>query len=151
MSLKKVLTVFDNSSGSHIICNGMWALWLATWIFACCNSVAGTTYYVSQNGIDSNDGLSPLTTWKTMARASQNTYVPGDSILLKCNNRWKETFICNGDGDSTHPILLSSYGSGRQPRIEGGGQSAGIVPSTQENIPSITDLAPFFTTTLFAC
>ena len=52
--------------------------------------VLATTYYVSQSsGKDSNDGKSPATAWKTLAKASQ-AYSPGDSILLKCGDAWNE-------------------------------------------------------------
>ncbi|MCX6997486.1 MAG: hypothetical protein NTV49_10475 [Kiritimatiellaeota bacterium] len=48
------------------------------------SAYAAATYYVSQSsGNDASDGNSPSTAWKTLARASQLSYAPGDKILLK--------------------------------------------------------------------
>jgi hypothetical protein len=47
-------------------------------------------YYVSANGSDSADGLTPATAWKTMAKVSGFTFASGDRILLRRGNRWKE-------------------------------------------------------------
>lgn len=46
------------------------------------------TYYVSNNGSDANDGLSPATAWKTIARVNQDTYIPGDKILFERGGEW---------------------------------------------------------------
>ena len=80
---------------------------------------AATTYYISQSsGNDSNDGKSPSTAWKTLARASQPTYAPGDKTLLKCGDTWDEELHPKGDGAAATPIWISSYGSGRRPIID---------------------------------
>ncbi len=80
--------------------------------------VLAATYYVSQSsGKDSNDGKSPATAWKTLAKASQ-TYAPGDSILLKCGDAWNEELHPMGEGTAANPITIAAYGSGPKPLID---------------------------------
>ena len=43
----------------------------------------GTVYYVSATGDDKNDGLSPETPIKSLAKASMLPLKPGDSVLFK--------------------------------------------------------------------
>ena len=79
-------------------------------------SWAATTYYISQSsGHDSGDGKSPATAWKTLARASQPTYSPGDHILLKCGDTWDEELRPQGEGTAERPIYIGSFGEGPRP------------------------------------
>lgn len=91
---------------------------LSTMVFVNVQEVqaAGTTYYVSSSsGNDNNNGTSSSTPWKTLSKASR-AYVAGDQILLKCGDTWTdEKLNVSGDGTSTNPILLSSYGTGDKP------------------------------------
>lgn len=80
-----------------------------------------TTYYVSSSeGNDSNSGLSEEAPWKTLSRAAQIEYNPGDTILLKCGDKWEESFIPKGNATSKNWITLSSYGEGNRPVISPG-------------------------------
>ena len=95
---------------------------VAASLFAATEASA-TTYYVSQSaGDDSHDGCAALTEgahgpWKTLAKASSVTYQPGDQLLLKCGDIWDETLKLTGDGVSTHPITVASFGVGERPYI----------------------------------
>ena len=82
-------------------------------------SATGTTYYVSSSaGNDSNNGVSSVTPWKTLAKASKR-YAAGDQILLKCNDTWAgEKLSATGKGTFSNPILLSSYGSSNKPVLK---------------------------------
>jgi hypothetical protein len=85
---------------------------------------AATTYYISHSsGNDSGDGKSPATAWKTLARASQPTYSPGDHILLKCGDTWDEELRPQGEGTAENPIYLGSFGEGPRPVIDRGDAS----------------------------
>ena len=44
-------------------------------------SIAGTIYYVNTDGNDQNDGLSPESAWKTLARVSDAELCEGDGVL----------------------------------------------------------------------
>jgi len=47
-------------------------------------TVMGTTYYVSNEGDDKANGLSPETAWQTIERVNQNydNYKEGDAVLF---------------------------------------------------------------------
>jgi hypothetical protein len=82
---------------------------------------AAATFYVSQSsGNDANDGKTAATAWKTLARASEATYASGDKILLKCGDTWGNgTLKPNGSGTSENPIMISFYGTGNKPILDG--------------------------------
>ena len=84
------------------------------------------TYYVdSQSGNDGNDGKSPSTAWKTLAKVSSVTFQPREQILLKGGAVWNEKLVLNGSGTEGSPIVLDMYGgeAGAKPIINGGGGS----------------------------
>lgn len=77
------------------------------------------TYHISQSsGSDAGDGKSPAAAWKTLARVSQGTYAPGDSILLKCGDAWNEELRPQGEGTAENPIVIGSYDKGPRPVID---------------------------------
>ena len=76
-------------------------------------------YYVSSShGNDSNNGLSPLTPFKTLKKITDMVIKKGDKILLKCNDLWNETLTINNEDDfNNEHILVSSYGVGEMPTL----------------------------------
>jgi len=82
---------------------------------------AAATHYVSQSsGDDAGDGKTAATAWKTLARASEATYAPGDKVLLKCGDTWgNDTLRPKGSGMADHPIVIASYGTGNKPILDG--------------------------------
>jgi hypothetical protein len=81
----------------------------------------GTTYYVdSAAGNDSFSGTSTSAAWRTLARASAQSYDPGDQILLKRGCVWQEpAFFPVSSGAAGLPIVLADYGTGALPQITG--------------------------------
>jgi hypothetical protein len=80
---------------------------------------AGTAYYVDcAAGSDQAAGTSELGAWKTVARASLATLLPGDSLLLKRGCVWTGPLVAPWIGTATQPILISAYGSGALPIIQ---------------------------------
>jgi len=76
------------------------------------------TYYVSNSGNDSNDGLTEATAWKTLAKIKVFSFTGGDKIKFKRNDVFygRLTF----DAPSfTSKVVISSYGFGRKPVISG--------------------------------
>ncbi len=77
--------------------------------------VTGTKYYVSNNGNDNNDGKSPETAWKTIAKV--NSYKPhlnpGDGIFFERGGLWRERLT------GVTGITYSAYGEGEKPKIYG--------------------------------
>ena len=100
----------------------------------------GTKYYVSTQGDDNNDGKSPETPIKTLARASEISLNPGDGLFLKRGDVWTgEQLVFRSSGTKENPIYLSAYGEGEKPHITKAGKdkicvstvnSAGLVISS---------------------
>ncbi|MFL3659892.1 MAG: right-handed parallel beta-helix repeat-containing protein [Opitutales bacterium] len=86
--------------------------------------VSAAKYYVdSDEGRDDADGLSERSAWRSLARASENTYQSGDRLLLRSNCSWEGALLLKGSGKPGSPILLSRYGEGALPIINGDGKS----------------------------
>jgi hypothetical protein len=84
-----------------------------------CTDVSPTTYYVdATSGADSNDGLTPATAIKTIAKMNTIALYPGDSVLFKRGETWRMTtdaFPTFTSGDSTARIIYNAYGTGVAP------------------------------------
>jgi hypothetical protein len=67
--------------------------------FMQCSEVAGTKYYISNStGNDRLDGRTEMTAWKTIAKVNSKSFLPGDSILFKKGDVWRETLIVPSSG-----------------------------------------------------
>jgi len=81
---------------------------------------AGSIYYIDiNNGNDNNNGLSPGTAWKTISKVNDQSFSPGDSILLKRGEVWRENLFVPSSGVIGHPITFGAYGTGANPIING--------------------------------
>ena len=72
----------------------------------------GTAYYVSPNGDDMNDGLSPETAIQTLERIHTLPLAFGDAIFLERGSTWRGNISINISG-----ITISAYGEGKKPVI----------------------------------
>ena len=80
----------------------------------------GSDYYVdAAGGSDNNSGLSPSAAWKTIAKVNASTFAPGDRILLKRGQIWREQLIVPSSGVVDRPILYGAYGTGERPLLKG--------------------------------
>lgn len=79
--------------------------------------LSAADYHVSPNGNDQADGLTPATAWRSLSRANETTYQPGDRLLLQCGGRWSGWLRPKGSGIQDKPILLGRYGDGSLPRL----------------------------------
>ncbi len=68
------------------------------------------TYYVSNDGDDNNDGLSPEKPMKTILAANAKTK-SGDAVLLKRGNFWREQIV------GKEGVAYGAYGEGNNPTI----------------------------------
>jgi len=75
------------------------------------------TYYVKNGGSDTASGLSDADAWATLSKIQAMRYNPGDKIMLKCGSTWNERLGFPSSGSAGNDIVLSSYGSGVQPKI----------------------------------
>ena len=90
------------------------------------------TYYVDfSGGNDSNNGTSLSAPWKTIAKVNSSTFQPGDSILFKSGEMWREQLNVPSSGAVGQPIIFGAYGSGAQPVITGSSVTTGWTTESQ--------------------
>jgi len=68
-------------------------------------------YYVSENGDDSNDGLTVRTAWRSLGKINAFDFKPGDSVLLEGGIEFIGTIkLTSGDnGSPGKPVVISSH------------------------------------------
>ncbi|MFD3656766.1 right-handed parallel beta-helix repeat-containing protein [Streptomyces sp. NPDC058620] len=79
------------------------------------NSEGGYTYYVSPDGDDGEDGLSPSGAWRSLKKADSMKFRPGDRLRLKGGARFRgDLKLSAGEaGNAKSPVVIDSYGTGR--------------------------------------
>ena len=75
-------------------------------------------YFVSREGSDANDGKTPQTPWRTVARVNFQSFSPGDVIRFRRDDRWREQLI-PASGSPQGYVTYSAYGSGEKPLLLG--------------------------------
>ena len=78
-----------------------------------------STYYVDPLGSNANDGLSPITPWRTLLKVGISTFQPGDVILFKRDGVWNEWLTPPSSGTAGNLIKFDAYGNGRPPGFTG--------------------------------
>jgi hypothetical protein len=73
-------------------------------------------YFVSASGNDNGPGMSEGEPWRTLAKVNQQQFVPGDCILFKRGDAWRETLIVSSSGEEESPIIYGSYGDVSLPK-----------------------------------
>ena len=71
----------------------------------------GTAYYVSNNGSDENDGLSPETAWATLEQVNTASLSRGDGVYFERGGTWR------GQLWAQEGVIYSAYGDGPKPNI----------------------------------
>jgi len=86
----------------------------------------GTVYYVSENGSDSNNGLSESTPWKTLKKVNETTFNPGDVVLFERGGTYRSYFKDSirvwqehSSVDLQSGVSYGAYGTGAKPIISG--------------------------------
>ena len=85
-----------------------------------------TIYYVSRsdggdnfNGTEQTHTTGSTGPWKTIAKVNAGSFRPGDFILFKRGDTWREQLTVPGSGGAGNPITFGAYGSGARPIISG--------------------------------
>ena len=75
--------------------------------------ITGIKYYVSEDGCDSNDGLSPETAWKTLNKANDAARFlkPGDAVLFRRGDTFRGSIY------TTSGVTYGAFGVGEKPRL----------------------------------
>ena len=83
--------------------------------------VNATNYYISANGDDTADGLTPATPWKSIDFLNTvfSSIPAGSNIYFNRGDTFYGSIIISKSGSSGNPITLSAYGTGAKPIITG--------------------------------
>lgn len=116
-------------------------------------TVSGTKYYVSADGCDCNDGLSPDTPWKSVTKVSTfDGFKPGDGIFFKRGDTFRfdhfemhSNLTYSAYGEGNKPLLIASVNaSGKDkwiateyPNIYAYAEK---IPGDRENIAEVRDV-----------
>lgn len=79
------------------------------------------TYYVSNSGSDSADGLTYDTAWQTASKVGSSSFSPGDCVLFNRGDTWSEKLVIPSSGTTDKPITFGAYGMGDLPVFDGTG------------------------------
>lgn len=71
-------------------------------------------YYISNTGLDTNDGFSQESPWLTIDKVNSTSLVAGDSVLFKRGDSFYGTLMVDS-GTSGNPIYYGAYGTGNKP------------------------------------
>ncbi len=80
---------------------------------------AGDYFIDSENGSDSNTGLSPSQAWASLTPVNSATLAAGDTILFARGSEFEGTLTVSASGTSGNPIVYGAYGTGPKPKIYG--------------------------------
>lgn len=97
---------------------------------------AAVIYYVSNNGNDENDGLSPEAPIASLEKVNSLKLNPGEVVLFERGGLWRGQLV-------TQPaVTYSAYGKGRKPRFYGvGGSGAGAENWTLTDKPNVWEFS----------
>jgi len=73
--------------------------------------IIGQEYYISDDGLDTNNGLSITTPWLTLSMINDTVFYHGDIIYLKTDGLWRETLTVPTSGSDGSPITFTKYDS----------------------------------------
>jgi hypothetical protein len=102
------------------------------------NSPGNTNYYLSENGNDTNNGLTSQTAWKSLSKFDNIKLAAGDSILVEANSTFTGTFepYTGSSGVAGNPIVITKYGSSnysQRPILNGNGETHTVVINNGEH------------------
>lgn len=86
---------------------------------------SGKTYYISNNGDDQNDGLSPETAWATAEKLNEMTETlrPGDAVLFERGGIWRKPLQASLTEEpifiAAEGVSYGAYGVGPKPKFFG--------------------------------
>jgi hypothetical protein len=91
---------------------------------------AATTYFVSSAGNDRDDGLTPDTAWKSLAKVSRQALEPGDSVRFRAGDVFEGQLTISSSGTADAPIQITRFGEGKKPLLMGGNGRRGAPVAT---------------------
>jgi hypothetical protein len=76
------------------------------------------THYVANDGSDAASGTLPDAPWRTVARVNAFKLAPGDAVLFRRGDRWREQLVPHS-GSEAGCVTYSAYGTGEKPLLLG--------------------------------
>lgn len=76
-------------------------------------TIEGSIYYVSSEGDDASDGLSPDRPWRSLQRVSEAALAPGDGVKFRRGD------VFRGSVKTRPGVAYCAYGTGEKPRLYG--------------------------------
>lgn len=73
--------------------------------------IKGTTYYLSNEGNDKNDGKTPETAWATLKKLQTATLKEGDGVAFRRGDTFRGNIFARSG------VTYGAYGEGHKPRI----------------------------------
>ena len=123
-----------------MISSKFWILSALTCLASMTIASGATYYFDADGGSDSFSGTSPETAWATLSIVDNQTFQPGDQILLQRGDFFTGKIYLNGDsGTKENPIVVGAYGTGADPIISCIGYRAGVHIRNAEYI-EVSDL-----------
>ena len=105
---------------NKVVFKALVAVFIILSVFFMTTAGWAATYYVdATNGKDSNQGTFESTAWKTIAKVKGSRFNPGDQILFKRGEFWREQLIVPSSGSEGNPITFGAYGNGNKPKLLG--------------------------------
>lgn len=108
-------TDLDITSGIDTISN--WQIDNIAYSSSDYSTITGNMFYISPNGDDNNDGLSPETAWKSLSKTADPAVKRGDGVLFERGATFRGSF------NAKEGVTYSAYGTGEKPRIYGSAQN----------------------------
>jgi hypothetical protein len=97
---------------------------------------AQNTYYISNDGDNSKDGLSEANAWQTIEKLNTVSLSPGDSVLFERGGVFTGQIEASYSGTASDPIYYGAYGTGAKPVVSGAIPIA-LSPEGTDNVYSI--------------
>lgn len=76
-------------------------------------------YVDAEHGDDLNEAILPAAAWRTIGKVNSARFNPGDSLLFRRGQEWKEGLVVQSSGQPDLPIRIGSYGEGPLPVFSG--------------------------------
>lgn len=113
-------------------------------------TVTGTSYYVSNNGNDLQDGLTPATAWATLNKINTTDLKSGDGVFFERGGLWrsepwqaKPPHCDDGVLYAQKGVTYSAYGEGEKPKIFGSPEN-GADPTKWKLLDSTKNIWVFY-------
>ena len=112
------------------------------WLWLCIVLPAHPAIYHvdAARGNDAAPGTSPTSAWQSLEKVNSTRLQPGDRVLLKSGSRWSGQLTITSSGAPGKPIVVSRYGNGPLPRIDGEGRSENAVFVHNAEFVEVRDL-----------